>query len=69
MGFVSTNGMQVHNFTSDFEILSQATSPDNRGHWGYGLAEKVVMGPIYQLRDTNDPPGEPHGMLLFQVLA
>lgn len=64
MGFVSLNANQVYNFTSDFEILSQATRGFNRGYWGFGLAERVDVGGIYQLREVL---GEPHGMLLFPV--
>ena len=64
MGFVSLNKGQQYNFSTDFEILSQATGPENSGFWGYGLAEKNVYGDVYQMAEVS---GEPHGMLYFEV--
>lgn len=64
IGFVSLNVRQVYNFSSDFEILSQATNLFNTGYFGHGLIEKNDVGGVYLLQQVS---GEPHGTLLFQV--
>ena len=64
LAFLSINNDQVYTFDTDFEILSQATTQANRGFFGFGLAERVVSGSQFQLRERF---GEPHGVIVFPV--